>query len=122
MGPEASIHAPCDVTQKSSGDNQTISVGGYDGTYNLATRGNLYQVNAKYAISGSYLWGWVKDVALYSSYDYFQKSNHQFSNTQRWIAGTAFSLKFLSIYLEWRKGATIPISAPAMRRVWRLGV
>ena len=95
-------------TKNPDGDNQAISVGGYDGTYNLATRGNLYQVNAKYAIPGTYLWGWIKDVELYSSYDYFQKSNPQFSNTQRWITGTAFSLKFLSIYLEWREGRNDP--------------
>ncbi len=44
-------------------DNQAITMGGYDGTYNMATRGNLYQANARYAIPGSYLGGWIKDLA-----------------------------------------------------------
>jgi hypothetical protein len=90
------------------GNNQTITIGGYDGTYNMATRGNLYQANAKYAIPGNYLWGWVKNVAMYSSYDLYEKSDPQFHNTQRWIVGTSFSLKFLSIYVEWREGRNDP--------------
>jgi hypothetical protein len=91
-----------------SGANQTISVGGYDGTYNMATRGNLYQANASYAIPGSYLGGWIKDAQLYTSYDLYVKSDPQFRNTQRWIIGTSFSLKFLSIYAEWREGRNDP--------------
>jgi hypothetical protein len=88
--------------------NQMITVGGYDGTYNMATRGNLYQVNGRYAIPGSYFGGWISNVKLYSSYDLYVKSNPDFHNTQRWIAGTSFSLKFLSIYVEWREGRNDP--------------
>ena len=90
------------------GDNQMLSVGGYDGTYNMATHGNLYQANASYAVPGSYFGGWIKDVELYSTYDLFEKSDPQFHNTQRWMVGTAFSLKFLSIYVEWREGRNDP--------------
>lgn len=90
------------------GNSQTISLGGYDGTYNMATRGSLYQANASYAIAGSYLGGWIKDAELYTSYDLYMKSNTQFRNTQRWIIGTSFSLKFLSIYVEWREGRNDP--------------
>lgn len=90
------------------GHNQMITVGAYDGTYNMATRGNLYQANGHYDIAGSYLGGWVKDMQLYTSYDIYAKSNPQFRNTQRWIAGTAFSLKMLSIYVEWREGRNDP--------------
>jgi len=90
------------------GNDQMISIGGYDGTYNMATRGNLYQGNASYSLSGSYLGGWINHVQLYTTYDLYEKSNPQFRDTQRWMVGTAFSLKFLSIYVEWREGRNDP--------------
>ncbi|RDS81066.1 hypothetical protein DWU99_17925 [Dyella psychrodurans] len=91
-----------------NGANQTITIGGYDGTYNMATRGNLYLANVSYSVPGSYLWGWITDVHPYLSYSLYDKTDPQFRNTQRWIAGTSFSLKFLSIYTEWRKGRNDP--------------
>lgn len=96
------------MTPKNPERSQIVTVGGYDGTFNLATRGNLYSVNASYAIPGSYLGGWVKDITLYSNYSRYQKSNPQFRDTQRWITGATFSLKFLSVYVEWLEGRNDP--------------
>lgn len=96
------------MTTKNPDGSQVVSVGGYDGTFNMATRGNLYSVNASYAIPGSHLGGWVKDLTLYSNYSRYQKSNPQFRDTQRWITGASFSLTFLSVYIEWLEGRNDP--------------
>lgn len=96
------------MTPRNPDGSQVVTVGGSDGTFNLATRGNLYSVNGSYAIPGSYLGGWVKDITLYSNYSRYQKSNPQFRDTQRWITGASFSLKFLSIYVEWLEGRNDP--------------
>jgi hypothetical protein len=90
------------------GTNQVITVGGYDGTYNMATRGNLYLADVSYSVPGTYLWGLIKDVTPYLSYGLYDKTDPQFHDTQRWIAGTSFSLSFLSIYVEWREGRNDP--------------
>jgi len=94
--------------QNPDGANRTITIGGYDGTYNMATRGNLYLANVSYAVPGSYLGGWVTDVKPYFSYSLYDKADPHFHNTQRWIAGTSFSLKFLSVYMEWAQGRNDP--------------
>jgi hypothetical protein len=90
------------------GANRTITLGGYDGTYNMATRGHLYLASASYAVPGSYLGGWITDVKPYFSYGLYDKDEPSFRNTQRWIAGTSFSLKFLSVYVEWQEGRNDP--------------
>jgi hypothetical protein len=90
------------------GANRTITMGGYDGTYNMATRGHLYLADASYTVAGSYLGGWITDVQPYLSYGLYDKAEPHFRNTQRWIAGTAFSLKFLSVYVEWQEGRNDP--------------
>jgi hypothetical protein len=96
------------MTPQNPDGSQVVTVGGYDGTFNLASRGNLYSINGSYDVPGSYLGGWVKDIKLYSNYSLYQKSNPQFRNTQRWITGASFSLKFLSIYVEWLEGRNDP--------------
>lgn len=96
------------MTPKNPDGRQVVTVGGYDGTFNMASRGNFYSANASYAIPGSYLGGWVKDLTLYSNYSRYQKSNPQFRDTQRWITGASFSLKFLSVYIEWLEGHNDP--------------
>jgi hypothetical protein len=90
------------------GANRMITIGGYDGTYNMATRGNLYLADASYSVSGSYLGGWVTNVKPYLSYGLYDKADPSFHDTQRWIAGTSFSLKFLSVYVEWQEGRNDP--------------
>jgi len=96
------------MTPKNPDGSQVVTVGGYDGTYNIATRGNLYSVNGSYALGGSYLGGWVKDITLYSNYSLYQKASPQFRNTERWITGASFSLKFLAVYVEWLEGRNDP--------------
>ena len=55
---------------------------------------------------GSYLGGWVKDIALYSGCSRYQKSNPQFRDAQRWITGATFVVKFLSVGLLLHPGMT----------------
>ena len=87
---------------------QATTVGGYDGTLNLATRGNFYTGDLSYAFANGHLGGWAEDLTFYSSYSLYEKSNPAFRNSQRFILGTSFSLKPLSIYLEWLNGRNDP--------------
>lgn len=52
-----------------------------------------------------------KEFSLYGPgviYNREQKSNLQFRDTQSWITGASFSLKFLSGYVEWMEGRNDP--------------
>nr|WP_199045132.1 hypothetical protein [Dyella sp. ASV24] len=89
-------------------DNSTVSYGGYDGTFNVASRGNLYIGSLSYAWPGSYLGGWFSGVKTYASYNYYEKSQRSFNDSQRFILGTSFSLKKLWIAVEWQNGRNDP--------------
>jgi len=96
------------MAPRNPGSEQTITVGGYDGTFNLATRGNFYTGDLSYTFADSYLGGWIKNLTFYGNYSMFEKSSPAFRNSQRFILGTSFSLKPLSIYLEWINGRNDP--------------
>lgn len=96
------------MAPKNPNGEQTITVGGYDGTFNLATRGNFYAGDLSYTFADRYLGGWIKDLTFYGSYSMYEKSNPAFRNSQRFILGTSFSLKPVSIYLEWLNGRNDP--------------
>lgn len=96
------------MSPKNPGGDQTVTVGSYDGTFNLAGRGNLYLTSLGYEIPGRYLGGWISGMKLYGSYSLYDKSDASFRNSQRFILGTSFSLKSLQIYLEWLNGRNDP--------------
>jgi hypothetical protein len=93
---------------KNPGDDSSVTFGGYDGTYNVASRGNLYTIGLSYLFPEKYVGGWVSDVRVYESYSLYEKSERQFHDSQRFTLGTSFSVKFLSVAVEWLNGRNDP--------------
>jgi len=96
------------MSPKNLGDDKTVTFGGYDGTFNVAGRGNLYLAGLGYSIPGSYMGGWITGVKVYGSYSLYDKSEKNFDSSQRFILGTSFSLKSLWIAVEWLNGRNDP--------------
>ncbi|XRD90890.1 hypothetical protein ISN72_10935 [Dyella nitratireducens] len=101
-------YARQDMAPKNPDGEQVITVGGYDGTFNMATRGNLYVGDLSYRLADSYFGGWLSNVKFYGMYSMYEKSNPDFRNSQRFTLGTSFSVKPLSIYIEWLNGRNDP--------------
>lgn len=96
------------MSPKNPGDDRSVSFGGYDGTFNVAGRGNFYTADVSYAIPGSYVGGWIAGMKVYANYSLYDKSYSEFRNSQRFILGTSFSLKALWIAVEWLNGRNDP--------------
>jgi hypothetical protein len=93
---------------KNSADDRAVSFGGYDGTFNVASRGNFYTGDVSYVIPGTHMGGWISGMKMYANYSVYDKSYRAFRNSQRFILGTSFSLKALWIAVEWLNGRNDP--------------
>ncbi|MAB97753.1 MAG: hypothetical protein CMK71_06755 [Pseudomonadaceae bacterium] len=94
------------ISPENSGSNKYITFGGYDGTFNVAAKGNLYVAHVSYDLPDNY---WlISGMQIYSNYSLFDKSESAFKNSQRFIVGTSFSFKDLYIYVEWLHGKNDP--------------
>jgi len=94
------------MTPKNAGTDKLVTFGGYDGTFNVAAKGNLYVAHLSYDLPGTY---WLASgVQLYGNYSRFDKSESSFNDSQRFIAGTSFSFKDLWIAVEWLHGKNDP--------------
>ncbi|KPG96002.1 hypothetical protein AEQ67_18910 [Pseudomonas sp. RIT-PI-q] len=80
------------MSPRNPGSDELVTLGGYDGTYNVASRGNLYVADLSYDISGTYLFDQISGVKLYTNYSAFDKSNNDFNTSERMILGTSFSI------------------------------
>jgi hypothetical protein len=96
------------MSPQNPGSNSTVSFGGYDGTFNVASNGNFYTGDLSYSFSDSYLGGWISGMKVYANYSLYDKSYREFRNSQRFILGTSFSLKKLWIAVEWLNGRNDP--------------
>lgn len=86
-------------------NDDVVTMGGYDATYNVASRGNLYVADVGYNIGGTYLNGLINNARLYSNYSAFVKSGSEYEDTQRLILGNAFFVgNHLMIATEWAFG------------------
>ncbi|AOE83106.1 porin [Pseudomonas sp. TCU-HL1] len=94
------------MTPKNPGDDRLVSFGSFDGTFNVAAKGNLYLADLSYDIAGQY--GWLSGIKLYANYSLFDKDESAFQDSQRFIAGSSFSLGPLWIALEWLHGKNDP--------------
>jgi hypothetical protein len=98
--------------QQMSPDNpaheQSVTLGGYDGTFNVASRGNLYVGDLSYSLPGEFLNGWVSGIHPYITYSRFQKSAQGFKTSERFFLGTSFSAKSFYIAIEWMNGRNDP--------------
>lgn len=101
-------YARIQMLPKNPVDQHTVSYGGFDGTFNVASRGNFYTGDLSYSIPGTYVGGWISGMKVYANYSIYDKSYKEFRNSQRFILGTSFSLKKLWIAMEWQNGRNDP--------------
>lgn len=94
------------MTPANPGDERLVSFGGFDATFNVAAKGNLYVGNVSYSLPARY--GWLSGVKLYANYSLFDKDDGTFNDSQRLILGSSFSLGRLWIALEWLHGKNDP--------------
>ncbi|WPN72612.1 hypothetical protein [Pseudomonas germanica] len=97
------------MSPRNPGTDELVTFGSYDGTFNVASRGNLYVADVSYDISGKYLFDQISGVKLYANYSAFDKSENDFKTSQRMIFGTSFSLNKLWIATEWLYGKNDPV-------------
>lgn len=88
--------------------SQTVTFGGYDGTFNVAGRGTLGSADLSYALPGAWLGGWISAIKPYVNYSRYEKSAPGFLPTQRFIAGTSFNVKKVYVALEMLQGRNDP--------------
>nr|BFD40906.1 porin [Pseudomonas sp. FFPRI_1] len=96
------------MSPRNPGTDELITLGGYDGTFNVASRGNLYVADLSYDVDGKYLSDQVSGVKLYANYSAFDKSASAYKTSQRMILGSSFSLSKLWIATEWLFGKNDP--------------
>jgi hypothetical protein len=96
------------ILPQNPGDRRTVSFGGFDGTFNVATRGNFYSGDVSYTLPTSYLGDRLKEVSFYANYSLYEKSVRNFRNSQRMILGTSFTLRPVWLSLEWLAGRNDP--------------
>src|SRR3546814_3845603 len=97
------------MSPRNPGTDELVAFGGYDATYNVASRGNLYVADVNYDVGGKYLFDQISGVQLYANYSAFDKSADAFKTSQRMIFGTSFSLSTLWIATEWLYGKHDPV-------------
>lgn len=94
--------------ERNTGSDELVTLGGYNGTYNVASRGNLYVADASYDVAGKFLFDQISGVKLYANYSAFDKSASDFKTSQRMILGASFSFSKLWIATEWLHGKNDP--------------
>lgn len=94
------------MSPENPGSDRLVSFGSFDGTFNVAAKGNLYVADLSYALPGQY--GWFSGVKFYANYSHFTKDASGFEDSQRFIAGSSFTFGPLWIALEWLHGKHDP--------------
>lgn len=95
-----------EMSPDNPGSDRLVSFGSFDGTFNVAAKGNLYVADLSYTLPGQY--GWFSGVKLYANYSHFAKDASAFEDSQRFIAGSSFTFGPLWIALEWLHGKHDP--------------
>lgn len=95
-----------EMSPKNPSSDELVSFGSFDGTFNVAAKGDLYVTDLSYELPGTY--GWFSGVKVYGNYSLFDKDESSFENSQRFILGTSFSLRDLWIAVEWLHGKHDP--------------
>jgi hypothetical protein len=86
--------------------NDTVTFGAYDGSFNVASKGNFYSAEVNYALPWTL--GPVRNITPYFNYSLFTKDKADFEDSHRVIAGAHFSAGPLFIYTEMRWGKNDP--------------
>lgn len=96
------------MSPRNPGSDELVTFGGYDGTFNVASRGNVYVADISYDVAGKYLFNQVSGVKVYANYSAFDKSVSTFKTSQRMILGSSFSVSKLWVATEWLFGKNDP--------------
>jgi len=96
------------MSPRNPGTNELVTFGGYDGTFNVASRGNLYVADLSYDVDGKYLFDQISGIKLYANYSAFDKTAEDFKTSQRLILGTSFSVSKFWVATEWLIGKNDP--------------
>lgn len=86
--------------------NETVSMGGFDGSYNAASRGTLYSADLSYAFGKKF--GDIHSITPYINYSRYSKNDPRFKESERLITGVSFAYKQVYTYLEYRLGKNDP--------------
>jgi hypothetical protein len=98
-----------DIDAKNPGSNQTVTVGGYDGSYNMAAKGTFLSASFTYNDLGAVKW--VTGITPYLNYSAYYKDQSDFKDSQRFIVGvsnTFAGLSGLYLYTELMVGKNDP--------------
>lgn len=82
------IYVRQDISSKNPGRDDIITIGGYDGSYNLATKGNFFSGEINYRIPGDI---GPFNVSPYLNYSTFIKDKSKFKTSERYILGAAWT-------------------------------
>ena len=100
------------------GDN-VVTMGGYDGSYNMATRGLQSSADISYTFAQAL--GPVTGITPYLNYSRYDKSAQGFLATERYIGGVSFSWGKVFTAVEYRLGKNDPYTNPSYNYVQGLG-
>lgn len=107
--------------QNPNGKNDTISLGYFDGSYNMATHGFFLssELSYKYKPTGTFF----SEIQPYFNYATFLKDQDGFYDSTRAVAGVAWTMRDLKnvyVYTEFRFGKNDPYTG-AFQRTQGLG-
>ncbi|EOX9162667.1 hypothetical protein ACPXFB_002517 [Acinetobacter baumannii] len=86
-----------------------ITLGGYDSTFNMASKGMIYSIDASYKIPSKLLNQNIKDLTVYANYSAYDKWKKEYLDSQQIVLGSSFLFKenfFTAI--EWLFGKNDP--------------
>ena len=89
-----------------NGNNATVTLGGYDGSYNMAARGLATSADLSYTFSKPL--GPITGITPYFNYSRFDKSEQSFKASERFITGVNFSYNKVYAAIEYRVGKNDP--------------
>ena len=76
--------------RNADGNDSLVTLGGFGGSYNVATQGKYLSVDLSYSVPGS--WAYISGVRPYLNYSVFAKDEAAFKTSHRFFAGASFSL------------------------------
>ena len=92
----------------SSVGNDVVTFGAFDGSYNVASKGHFYSLEANYAIPWSR--DWIKDIKPYLNYSVYDKDKSSFKTSRRMLMGVQFATGPVYTYIELRRGRNDPFT------------
>ncbi|MEH3118215.1 MAG: hypothetical protein PGN25_11675 [Methylorubrum populi] len=104
------LGARIDIDPKNPGGrNSLITIGGYDGSYNVAAKGFFFSGDLAYKFTPGI--GPFSEIVPYVNYSAYYKDKVDYKDSERYIVGSAWTLRDISsvyVYTEIRFGRNDP--------------